>query len=99
MNDERMNWKNLRRNKCAKCGGELVSHASTMRLVCKNTQCNWAISHEAFQRVVGDMNKEATDRPTYQDDDREEDLRKSEPCSFCHTRHGPRDRCAGFGTE
>lgn len=99
MQTKDLKWQNLRRNKCAKCGDDLASHSSSLRLICKNAQCNWSISEEAFQRVVGNMNKEALDRPQFQDNDQGEDLRKAEPCNFCHTSHGPNERCSGFGQD
>jgi hypothetical protein len=72
--EQKLNWQNLRRNKCPKCNGEMQDQRPLLMLGC--TACAFKISHEAFSRIVGKMNKEGLARSDYRQAEEVQDLRK-----------------------
>lgn len=89
MEKEKLNWSALRGNKCPRCGGGIAAHPTASRFCCDDSGCAFSISKEAFERIVSDRNSKSLDRESV----------SNEPidCTFCHSRHGANEMCAGFG--
>lgn len=94
--EHRLNWKNLRQNKCAKCRSSLIDDLDVLK--CSNLTCNFVISIERFKELGMKMNKEALEVPLYAQGRQVDDLEKREHplCGFCHEHHDPETTCEGF---
>ena len=97
MENVRLRWANLRRNKCPRCSDDLFAESGALVIKCSNVSCTFKISEERFMQLGNKMNKEALERSDYQESDGVEDMKKVEECSFCHCRHRSDERCDGFG--
>lgn len=99
MENQRINWRNLRRNKCPKCSSEIEQNPANDMIECSNIICKFRVSAQRFKEIVSGMNKETLDVPFYQQGEEVEDLAKHSwpDCSFCGSRHDPNGRCEGFG--
>lgn len=77
MEKERLNWQNLKRNKCPKCNSNMNFIPDENRVFdCVNKICAFRISEERWSEVVIDMNKQSLERSHYQQSDEVEDLLK-----------------------
>lgn len=98
MKDKRLNWQNLRRNKCPKCNAELGRVAGQEVITCRTGDlCEFAITEERMSEITNKMNKEAMQRSMFKQSEEVQDLRKSELCRFCGQSHPVGELCAGFG--
>lgn len=97
MENLRLNWRNLRRNKCPKCNDDLHADSGSAVIECSNLICDFSISEERFMQLGTKMNKESMVQSDFQQFEDVEDIKKVEECSFCHSRHREDDRCEGFG--
>lgn len=50
-----MNWRNLKLNKCAKCGKDLAKATYHMGMI--ECDCGFRISNERFKEIVNDQVK------------------------------------------
>lgn len=53
--EEKKVWRNLKDNNCPKCAFRLFYQFSISQYSCPNNQCDFKISEEAFNRVIGNM--------------------------------------------
>ena len=57
-----MNWFNLKKNKCPKCGKELEFHPHSYLITCSSLICGFQISKRRLQEIVSGMVNDGIDK-------------------------------------
>jgi hypothetical protein len=61
----KMNWKNLKSNKCPKCNGYLIERHQIHS--CTVQTCDFSIHHDKFDKIVSDLYRSKKTETTDED--------------------------------
>lgn len=77
MEQQKLKWNNLRKNKCPKCNSFLSLFANDSGYFsCANQNCTFIVSEEKLSRLTMSMTKQGLERSEYQNGEEVEDLKK-----------------------
>ena len=98
MEHSKLNWHLLKNNQCPKCRSIIESLPDAMIYRCSSILCDFKISPEKFENIVGKLYRNKLEVPMYRNGEEVEDLQKHKwpECNFCGGEHNPQINCEGF---